>query len=202
MCNNASLAGPCPRDYQERPIHMFHRLPLLEIKFHRANSLTRALHPRFLVLVFGLGILVSKPLARTKRGGYNNVMVEGQNLEAEIALLSLQIKEKQAELLREHGSEVAGREALHHVLGEQINAQVSNALPIATKNKASPAKSYLDDLDPADIEKVNALVDLIPKLGLKKTIEQAKSEPAYILDAFHDALVDKLHSELKQRNLI
>ena len=155
------------------------------------------------MLAFGLGILVSKPLARTKRGGYNNVMVEGQNLEAEIALLSLQIKEKQAELLRERGHEVEGREALHHVLGEQINQQIPHTFPpIAQTKQVSTTKSYLDDLDPVDIEKVNALVDLIPKLGLKKTIEQAKSEPAYILDAFHDALVDKLHSELKQRNLI
>ena len=57
-------------------------------------------------------------------------------------------------------------------------------------------------MDPADAEKVNALIDLIPKLGLFKTIARAKEQPAYILDAFHDALVDKLRDELKRQKLI
>jgi len=134
-------------------------------------------------------------------------MSESPNLEQEIATLSQQIEAKRAELERERGSTVESHEALHHVAGEKISQQIPTFKAPSPRlvrlgRKSQTTKSYLDDLDPADIEKVNALIDLIPKQGIKKTIEQAKNEPAYILDAFHDALIDRLHDELKQRNLI
>src|SRR3989344_4722772 len=128
-------------------------------------------------------------------------MAEGANIiEQEIAALSQQIEAKRSQLELERGSAVESREVLHHVVGEKVfGSPVPNLKPNNLKPNTS---SYLDDLDPADIEKVNALVDLIPVQGIAKTIEQAKNEPAYILDAFHDALVDKLHDELKKQNLI
>ncbi|MEK7535394.1 MAG: hypothetical protein AAB590_00040 [Patescibacteria group bacterium] len=131
-------------------------------------------------------------------------MAEGLNLEQEIADLSAQIEAKRSQLERERGGTVESREALHHVVGEKISQQAPSfnpTSPMASRGKSSSA-SYLDDLDPADIEQVNALIDLIPKLGINRTIEQAKDLPAYVLDAFHDALVDKLGDELKKQNLI
>ena len=38
--------------------------------------------------------------------------------------------------------------------------------------------------------------------GIKKAIEEAKKNSAFVLDAFHDALVDKMHDELKERGII
>ena|SRR3989344_7565596 len=129
-------------------------------------------------------------------------MAEGANIEAEIAALSQQIEAKRAQLESERGSRVEAGEALHHVVSDLTGHVPANpASPKATQGKPS-GTSYLDDLDPADAEKVNALIDLIPKLGLAKTIAQAKEQPAYILDAFHDALVDKLRDELKRQKLI
>ncbi|HEY4483410.1 MAG TPA: hypothetical protein VI953_04530 [Candidatus Paceibacterota bacterium] len=129
-------------------------------------------------------------------------MAEGANIEAEIAALSQQIEAKRAQLESERGSHVETGEALHHVVSDLTGHVPATPLPQAKKLTSQPAKSYLDDLDPADAEKVNALIDLIPKLGLFKTIARAKEQPAYILDAFHDALVDKLRDELKRQKLI
>ena len=132
-------------------------------------------------------------------------MAEGANIiEQEIAALSQQIEAKRSQLELERGSAVESREVLHTIVGEKVfgSGNATNPTSPAASRGKSSSTSYLDDLDPADIEKVNALFDLIPVQGIAKTIEQAKNEPAYILDAFHDALVDKLHDELKKQNLI
>jgi|SRR3989344_6087571 len=133
---------------------------------------------------------------------YTINMSEGPNLEQEIAALSVQIEEKRAELERERGSHVEGREALHTIVSQVLGTRSQVLAKPNTQYLATNTSSYLDDLDPADIEKVNALIDMIPKQGIKRTIDQARSEPAYILDAFHDALVDRLHDELKKQKLI
>ena len=129
-------------------------------------------------------------------------MSEGTNIEAEIAALSAQIEAKRAQLEQERGSAVESHEVLHHVVGEKVYGEPRPIVPLHATHTSTSTTSYLDGLDPADIEKINILIDMIPKQGIKKTIEQAKNEPAYILDAFHDALVDKLHDELKKQKLI
>jgi len=129
----------------------------------------------------------------------------GANLEQEIAALSEQIEAKRSQLERERGGHVESHEILHTIVGEKINQQIPAFNPTsstASRGASSNLKSYLDDLGPVDIEKLNALIDLIPKLGIAKTIEQVKNETPFLLDAFHDALVDKLHDELKKQKLI
>lgn len=132
-------------------------------------------------------------------------MSEGaNNLEQEIAALSVQINEKKAALERERGSAVESGEALHHVVADMTgaSAQVLVSEPKTNTQNLTTSTSYLDSLDPADAEKLNSYIDLIPSAGLKKTIERVKSESPYLLDAFHDCLVDKLKVELKSKNLI
>src|SRR5690349_6260004 len=131
-------------------------------------------------------------------------MAEGTNMiEAEIAQLTAAIQEKRAQLERERGSSVESNEALHTVVAEKINQQMPPAPPVATQGKpTSSGKSYLDDLDPADVIKVNELIDLVPSLGISKVVAKAKEEIPFVLDAFHDALVDKLHDELRRQKLI
>ncbi len=122
-------------------------------------------------------------------------------IEAEIAELTAAIAEKKAALERSRGSSVETNEALHTVVGQQIQQQVPAFTPSPSSLKPATS-SYLDDLDPVDIEKVNALIDLVPSLGIAKVIAKAKEEIPFVLDAFHDALVDKLRDELKRQKLI
>lgn len=127
----------------------------------------------------------------------------GTNLEQEIAALSQQIEAKRSQLELERGGHVESREALHAVVSEKMTSQIPTfKVQNPTKPQTSNLKSYLDDMDPADIEKLNTFIDLIPKQGIAKTIEQVKNESPFLLDAFHDALVDKLHDELKRQKLI
>jgi hypothetical protein len=126
-------------------------------------------------------------------------MSERGMIEQEIAQLSAAIEAKRAELERS-GNAPETKEVLHQVVGEKIFGAPS-VTPVATAAKPTTT-SYLDDLDPDTTAKINSLIDLVPKQGLHKTIEAAKNYPANILDAFHDALVDKLHAELVRAKLI
>ena len=46
------------------------------------------------------------------------------------------------------------------------------------------------------------MVDSVFHEGLWKTLAKAKKSDPFVLDAFHDALTDKLYDELKNRKLI
>ena len=65
-----------------------------------------------------------------------------------------------------------------------------------------PARHYLDNLDEESINKVQLLVNETFNKGIKKTIEEIQHEEAFIIDAYHDALVDKLYEELKARGVV
>ncbi|MEK7149800.1 MAG: hypothetical protein AAB757_02400 [Patescibacteria group bacterium] len=49
---------------------------------------------------------------------------------------------------------------------------------------------------------VEKLLENTFKIGLEKGIAEARKAPPFILDAYHDALTDKLHEELVKRGLI
>ena len=126
-------------------------------------------------------------------------------IEAEIAELSQQINEKRAQLERERGILPESKEAVKEVVAERLGAgerQVP-APPVATATVTqSSTGSYLDGLDDDSVHKVNALIEMLSKDGFKKTVEAAKNADPFIMDAFHDALVDRLHDDLKAQGLI
>ncbi len=49
---------------------------------------------------------------------------------------------------------------------------------------------------------VNDLIALTFEKGIKKGLQEAKDRDPYIVDMYHDALIDKLTEELKQKNLL
>lgn len=135
-------------------------------------------------------------------------------LEAEIAELSRQIEVKRKQLESERGI-VSDREVVHEALAEDFvtNEAVTTTEQVGldlTQVKVTPqvaqaptvGQSYLDILDDQSVAIINNLISLVPVEGIKKTIKQALTHPPFILDAFHDALVDKLYDELKTRGLV
>ena len=136
------------------------------------------------------------------------------SLEAEIAELSRQIEVKRKQLESERGI-VSDREVVHETLvedfisnetsttNEQVGLDLTQAKPVAQVTQTSAVgQSYLDTLDDQSVAVINNLISLVPVEGIKKTIKQALTHPPFILDAFHDALVDKLYDELKTRGLV
>lgn len=132
-------------------------------------------------------------------------------LENEIAELNKEIEAKRAELEQKRGI-VSERGALHEVVAEKLDKSSADAAALRQELQASMTSgsqstqsqkgSYLNALSDDQVDTVNRLVSLIPAKGIKHAIAEAKKLEPFLLDAFHDALVDKLYNELASRGLV
>ncbi len=124
-------------------------------------------------------------------------------IEKDIERLSKEIAEKKK--LPEY-KEVPERELIKQTLQPLVKQPSIQA----SKPTAQPAASteetiipdYLKDSPPEIKLQVEKLVDSVFHQGIEKTVKEANQAGPFILDAFHDALTDKLYDELKKRNLI
>lgn len=132
----------------------------------------------------------------------NNQNFELNILEADIERLSKEIKEKR-DLLENKG--ISNKELLKQTLSPIIK-QSGPAQPIQPSvQPADDSKflsDYLKDASPDVKIKVEKLIESAFRHGLTKTVGEAKHFDPFILDAFHDALTDKMYEELKKRGLI
>ncbi len=122
-------------------------------------------------------------------------------LEQDIERLSKEIAEKRNLL---ESKKMPEREIIKQTLEPIIKPTVSQPAPIQPSVSAEKdiLPDYLKD-SPAEIKlQVEKLVDSVFHQGIEKTAKQARQAGAFILDAFHDALTDKMHEELKKRKLI
>lgn len=128
--------------------------------------------------------------------------IEHKALEADIERLSKEIAEKRN--LLEH-KDLSDRELVKQILHPIIKQAVVQ--PQDAASQPSPAQSnvlpdYLQDSS-SDIKlQVEELVDLTLHQGIEKAVKAAGKSNAFILDAFHDALTDKLHDILKQKGIL
>lgn len=88
------------------------------------------------------------------------------------------------------------KEALHAVVGEKLGKESASA-PAPASVKA-PAK---DDVASYDLPELKPKVDELLNVALSKDLDDAidqakKMNDSALLDAFHDALTDKLYSHL------
>lgn len=127
----------------------------------------------------------------------------------EHAAIEQDIKELTKEI-KEQGLSEQGRQALQSVLKEKISASAGAAGQPSAPQPASPAggsvPSSLPDYmqaEPADVKlKVEKLLDLAWHKGIQRAAKEAAISGSLVLDAFHDALIDKLYPELKKRGLL
>lgn len=131
----------------------------------------------------------------------NSQNIEHSALEADIERLSREIAEKRN---LPETKELSERELVKQVLHPLIKQPVSRPTTVqpAAPVEESVLPQYLND-SPAEIKlQVEKLVDSVFHQGIEKTAKQARQASAFVLDAFHDALTDKLYEELKKRKLI
>jgi hypothetical protein len=123
-------------------------------------------------------------------------------LEADIERLSKEIIEKRN--LLEH-KDLSDRELVKKTL-EPIIKQAAVQPQIAASQSSSTQQSVLPDYlqdSSADVKlQVEKLIDLTLHQGIEKAVKAAGKTNAFVLDAFHDALTDKLHDILKQKGVI
>jgi len=129
--------------------------------------------------------------------------IQENNFEQEVALISKAIESRRNALEREQGI-VEEKEIARGIISEKIKEGTPPPTPPQSSSQAKNAsnKSYLDVLDEENAQKVSVLILLMREKGIKKAILEARENDPYVLDAFHDALVDKLYDELKKDGYI
>ena len=113
--------------------------------------------------------------------------------------------------IESHGEQsVSEREIVKESIESFTNEVVTNegsvtpAIQSASSNTFQSLPSYLQKEEGNEGVKhiVEALIEETLSHGLERAVSHAKKYPAFIEDAFHDALVDKLIPELKRRGIL
>ncbi len=131
-----------------------------------------------------------------------------ESLEKDLQRLNVEIEARKREgspvLLTER--DIVKRSFEH--ISERTSAPAGIAAPHAASPvppaRQSPLPSYLQKGDYADEvrREVTRLVEYAFSGGLAGAIKESKRHSAFVQDAFHDALVDKLLPELKRRGML
>lgn len=133
-----------------------------------------------------------------------------ENISHDIERLTQELEEKRQQLA-EASETHADKELLRQVIGERIQAA-----PPASQTSVPPSAAAIGALgdDSADFPNylagasddikahVHHLIQIAMTSGIEKAASSAKKESSYVLDAFHDALVDKLYNDLKGRGVL
>ena len=135
----------------------------------------------------------------------NQQNFEHSILEADIERLSKEIAEKRNLLEHKNLSErELIKKSLEPMIRQQplVGNQQSDVSGQLSDVNSQILPNYLKD-SPLEIKlQVEKLIDAFFHQGIGKTIKEAQKNGDFVLDAFHDALTDKLHKELKKRKLI
>lgn len=128
-------------------------------------------------------------------------MFNHNTLERDIERLSREVQEKKN--LPEN-KEKSEKEIIKQTIGPLIQQAASDSQGAASDEEVqeSVLPEYLKE-SPEEIKlEVEKLVDSVFHNGLAKTASRVRKADPFVLDAFHDALTDKLYEELKKRKLI
>lgn len=102
--------------------------------------------------------------------------------------------EKSAEI-----GEVSGREAVSEALKPKVYSAPQSQARQADEDNLP---GYVKEASPEIKQKIEGLLTMVFRDGLDKAVKKLKSEPPFVVDAFHDALVDAFYEELKKRKIV
>jgi len=124
-------------------------------------------------------------------------------IEQDIKRLSQEIAEKRnlAEYKNLSEKELV-KQTLEPIIRQPFNQPIQPPVQPQVPAEQTILPDYLKD-SPDEIKiQVEELIDSVFHQGLNKTIHEAQKAGPFVLDAFHDALTDKLYEELKKRKYL
>jgi hypothetical protein len=140
------------------------------------------------------------------------IMFNLNTLEQDIERLSREVREKQnlpenknlsqREVVKQAIQPLVKSPGLESRLARAHVAPPAQAPTQTAPEEQSVLPGYLEN-SPAELKlKIEQLIDEVFRKGLEEAIEDARKAGPFVVDAFHDALTDKLHEELIKRKLI
>jgi len=132
----------------------------------------------------------------------SNINFTHESLEKDLARLAVEVQEKRALSENKNLSE----RDLVKVSLQSLTPQITPSDKLAVtqdEEQKDFLSSYLSkELPPEAKLQIEQLLDLTFHKGVAKAVEEARKAPPFILDAFHDALVDKLYPLLQEKDLL
>lgn len=99
--------------------------------------------------------------------------------------------------------DLSDKELIKQVITPLINsAKTAGNQTASIKEDNEELPDYMKDAPQETKKRTEFLIDLAFKKGIEKAASEAQKSGPYFLDAFHDALTDKLYEELKSRKII
>jgi len=121
---------------------------------------------------------------------------EHQILEADIARLSAEIQGHRA---RPESKNLKEQELLKRSL-TSFTQTVSS--PKHDEPSPSPLPAYAQSAPAQTKLEIERLLDIAFHHGILKAATEAKKSSSFVVDAFHDALIEKLYPELQKRGIL
>ncbi len=91
------------------------------------------------------------------------------------------------------------REIIKQTIAPTVLSQPQKPVSVG---EPSSLPDYLGSENEEVKRKIGFLVDFAISEGIGKAVQKANDETPFLIDAFHDALAERLHSEMKKQNLI
>jgi hypothetical protein len=119
-----------------------------------------------------------------------------QVLETDIQKLAIEVQKHRESPEMKSASDM-------EILKQAIKSVVpSPASQPTSQTSNSPLPAYAQNA-PTDTKlEIEYLLDLALKNGIQKAVHEAAKSNPFVLDAFHDALVEKLYPELQRRGIM
>lgn len=131
-----------------------------------------------------------------------NQNFEHTAFEADIKRLSNEIAEKKKLLeYKNLSSKELVRQTIQPIIQQAVIQSQAVVQQTSNIEKDIFPEYFKNSSDDAKIQ-VEKLIDLTLHHGIEKAVKVAVKSNAFILDAFHDALMEKFHEELKKRKII
>jgi len=123
---------------------------------------------------------------------------EHEALEADIKVLAQEVKrEREAPENKNLGEKELLKQAI-----KSMPLPPSPTQPPPAPPRKSPIPDYAQNA-PAEVKlEIEYLLDLAFHRGIANAVAEAKKSPAFVFDAFHDALAGKLYEEMKRRGIL
>jgi len=126
-----------------------------------------------------------------------------KSLEADIAQLAAEIRgQRERPEMRNAAEQEIVKEAIRAFPELKNQPQAAAGAAPAADDAASPLPAYAQAA-PAEVKlEIEYLLDIALKKGIGSALAESKKSPAFVQDAFHDALAGRLYPELQKRGVV
>lgn len=126
-----------------------------------------------------------------------------KNLESDIQRLATEIRtqHERPEMQNAAEQEIV-KEAIRAFPESKNQPAAVTSAPAPTSDASSPLPVYAQQA-PAEVKlEIEYLLDVAFKKGIGTALTESQKSPAFVQDAFHDALAGRLYPELQKRGIV